>query len=300
MKNDLKNRLEDIRKVFSINKILARNEADPKAIARYYRKNRLAYRLFNSHQGFVHMGISEGGTFSKSDFYKQAEIVETVIQNTNAQRVLELAPGKGATINYLARRHPDVKFYGIDLKRGQLKKQNARNLNLNYGDYHDLSAYANGSMDVVYIIEALCHSPDKARVINEVKRVLRADGSFIIIDGYFSANRVNSEDEALACRLVASSMMVVNQDLSYQFLIKELSKESFKVLEMKDYSKNIMPSLRRLESKAIRFFRRPRAARLITLGAGEIVTANAIAGYLMPICVKKELFQYCYTLAQKH
>ncbi|MGC1177381.1 MAG: class I SAM-dependent methyltransferase, partial [Candidatus Saccharimonadales bacterium] len=297
----LNDRLKNIRKVFDPASIVYRDSANPEEISRYYRKNRLAYRLFNSHDGFVHMGISSNGKFSTRDFYEQALIVHRAIKTSKTKKVLELAPGKAATIKYLAQRNPKVEFHGIDLKDGQLEAKNTiKNLKLDYGDYHDLSRFADESMDLIYVIEALCHASNKQKVISEAKRVLRQNGRLIIIDGYYSKKSTElSPDQNLACRLVAKSMMVTDKNQTYEYLINSLKKEGFEIDEEIDYSKSILPSLYRLESKAKKLFERPRLAKFITKVVGEIVTANAIAGYLMPICIQEGLFEYRYTLAMK-
>ena len=99
------------------------------------------------------MGISENNVFVADDFYKQAKIVCDQIDEINAKNVLELAPGKLATLNYLAKENTKVNFYGIDLPNGQFKtKTSVPNIKLNYGDYHNLSNYPNDSMDLIYII----------------------------------------------------------------------------------------------------------------------------------------------------
>lgn len=300
-KTKLSKKLEEISAVLPVNRILNRQTSYTLQIAKYYRRNRLAYSIFNSHDGFVHMGISSGDAFLTTDFYAQAKLISRVIATSNANKVLELAPGKAATTRYLADKHPEASFYGIDLPNGQLKaKSRLKNLQLSYGDYHDLSLYADGSMDVVYVIEALCHAADKNQVISEVRRVLRKGGYFIVIDGYFSNSiaKYNAEEQ-IAVKLVASSMMVTSEQQDYAEFTKILKANSLSVKQNTDYSKNILPSLYRLEATAKRYMKHPKLAKAITAVAGELVTANAAAGYLMPDCVESKLFEYRYTLAIK-
>jgi ubiquinone/menaquinone biosynthesis C-methylase UbiE len=300
-KTDLSIKLHVVEKVIDIPKVLARNADDTSNIAKYYKKNRLAYRLFNSHEGFVHMGISNDGSFDKADFYKQAKLVLEQINELNAKNVLELAPGKAATLKYLAKEKPSVRFYGLDLPNGQLNtKTSISNIELSYGDYHDLGQYSNDSMDIVYIIEALCHAHDKNKVITEAFRVLRKGGRLIVIDGYFSKGSSKlSDDQKTVMKLVANSMMVTDKQQDYKTFYGFLENNGLMIIESIDYSKNIMPSLHRLEHTASRFIKRPRLAKVITSVAGELVTANAAAGYLMPTCVEDGLFEYRYTVAKK-
>lgn len=297
----LSRKLRKIEKIINIKKILARDADNPKNIAKYYKKNRLAYSLFNSHNGFVHMGISDNDSFTDADFYKQAKIVSEQIGEVKAKNVLELAPGKLATLNYLAKEKSNVDFYGIDLPNGQfVAKSHIPNIKLTYGDYHDLSNYSNESMDIVYVIEALCHAHNKDKVIAEVFRVLKKDGRFIVIDGYFSKVREGlSNDEKIAIQLVTKSMMVTDRQQQYDMFCSLIEKNNLKILNSIDFSQNILPSLRRLEYTAFRFMKHPILANIITSLAGDIVTANSVAGYLMPTCVEDGLFEYRYTLCQK-
>ncbi len=145
-------------------------------------------------------------------------------------------------------------------------------------------------MDIIYVIEALCHAHDKQKVISEVYRVLRTGGRFIVIDGYFSKDSSKyTEDELKAVHLVAKSMMVTVDNQSYSYFLSLLKKQGFGIIKNTDYSTNILPSLRRLAAKAERFIEKPSAAKLINLIVGDIITGNAVAGYLMPYCVEHKL-----------
>lgn len=299
----LARRIDKIQQVYDLNDILARPATQTPIIANYYKKNRLAYKFFNSHKGFVHMGISDNGSFSAVDFYKQADLVSDVIKKEKVKYALELAPGKAATLLHLARKHGSVNFYGIDLPKGQLDVKagyKQKNLELIYGDFHNLNRYEDSSMDIVYVIEALCHAKSKKQVIAEVHRVLRPGGHFVVIDGYFTKPLSQySAIQQTAVRLAAKSMMVTDKGQSYGEFRDELQAGSFVIEASRDYSKQILPSLYRLESKAAKFFKIPTLGKLIDKIVGPTVAANAIAGYLMPLCVEDKLFSYHYTLARK-
>lgn len=94
-------------------------------------------------------------------------------------------------------------------------------------------------------------------------------------------------------------MMVTEKDQSYGTLTNILQNERFKLEHSTDYSRNIMPSLVRLENTAKHLINHPKLAKPIIKFAGDIVATNAIAGYLMPTCVEQGLFEYRYTLAIK-
>jgi arsenite methyltransferase len=295
-------RISDIKQVFDINAILIRKADDKQHIARYYRLNRIAYSLFNSHKGFVHMGISRDGVFKKDDFLEHARIISHAIDTASASQVLELATGKGATVRHLAAKYPLVSFTGLDLPNGQLNihKRGPSNLTLHEGDYHDLGQYADSSFDAVYIIEALCHARDKQQVANEVRRILKPGGYFIVFDGYCSKLPSEStETERLANELTFKSMMVQSRDHHYKSFTRMLTLAGMPVVREEDLSQAVMPTAHRIERLAQRFFSHPRRARLINKLVPQEVTANAIAGYLMPVTIGSGLHQYWLTVARK-
>ena len=301
--NDLQARIDTIKKVFNTENFLNRDASNSQQIAKYYRLNRLAYKLVNSKQGFVHMGITRSDDFQEDDFLEHARIITGYIQSQQATNVLELAAGKAATTKYLATQFPDIQFNGLDLPNGQLdaSTNGCKNLALHYGDYHDLSQYDDNSFEVVYIIEALCHAKDKSLVTREVRRVLKPGGVFIVFDGYSAKQRPDMNDvEILASDLTYTSMMVNPTDHSYRDFRAMVSQNGLDIIDEQNLSKEVLPSMRRLEAKAVKFFKHPRLARFVNKLTHEEVTGNAIAAYLMPTTVETGLHEYWLTVARKN
>ena len=166
----LDQKLGQIKKVFNVDDILAL-KPDKKYIQKYYRASRIAYSMFYWGSDRMYMGISRDGVYKEQDLLEAARVVEKYIKELSAHNVLELATGRGATSAYLAQRHPKIRFAGIELSSAQLglAKKKSRKLP-NYtpivGDYHDLGQYDDGSVDIVFVIEALCYSTDKATVLS--------------------------------------------------------------------------------------------------------------------------------------
>ncbi len=301
---DLAERINDIRQIFSLESILGRDAEKPSLVAKYYNRNRLAYALFNSRKGFVHMGISRDGIFKPADFYEQGKIVKEYIEQTEAKQILELAPGKAATTEFLADSLPDTMFFGLDLPDGQLdidRYKGKSNLKLSTGDFHDLSRYAADSMDVVYVIEALCHAADRQQVITEVQRVLKPGGFFIVFDGYYTKPEDQlSGDEKLASHLLFKSMMVTANNHYYPDFIQDAETSQLRLIKEEDLTQAIMPSLLRLETHARRFMKRPALARMMKRILPDEMLGNAIAGYLFPATVKAGIFSYHLSVFQKY
>ena len=301
-KDVIDQRLEQINDVISFDTLLNRQSEDKVTIAKYYRLNRLAYRLVNSKQGFVHMGITRDGVFKEDDFLEHARIISKAIEASQGTAVLELAAGKAATTKHLADTYSHFEFTGLDLPHGQLNIRSSHfsNLKLIEGDYHDLSQFADNSFDIVYIIEALCHARSKDAVIKEVYRVLRPKGTFIIFDGYIAKPHAKMTDvENLVSNLTFASMMVTKKGHLYKDLQNSLRSNDLKIVDEENLSKFVLPSMKRLESKAETYFRHPKIAKFANKIVPIEVTGNAVAAYLMPLSVGAGLHQYWLTIARK-
>ncbi len=294
---ELKTKLSNIENVLNVNDLLARNGCTD-SIRKYYKLNKLAYSIFHSKKGFVHAGLSESDSFKDEDLLAQPKIIGKYIEENNAKEVLELAMGKGANSKYLAEKYPDVNFYGLDLENGQLdinNFKNIQNLRVSYGDYHKLDSFPDEKFDIIYVIDALCHSNNKDVVAKEVYRVLKNGGLFIVIDGY-SGKKTNelNEDEVLAKQLNEKGMMLS----SFEYIdnaVDKIKSAGLILVEDKDYSKNIIPSFGRLEKIASKTIFEPRIlGKIVDKVLPNEITFNAVSAYLTPVLIRKGIF--CYKL----
>ncbi len=191
--SEITQKLENIRKVFDINRVIGL-KTDKAYIQKYYKINKIPYSLFHTNTDLIYMGVSRDGIYKEDDLLEAARTVEKYLKELNGSKVLELATGRGANSFYLAQRFPAVKFCGLDISGGQLdyafkKARRVNNYHPEFGDYHDLSRFENRSFDIVFVVEALCYSTDKDKVLAEVYRVLKKGGVFIIFDGYSNKSR---------------------------------------------------------------------------------------------------------------
>lgn len=75
----LNKRINDVESVFDIDALLSRKASSIDQIAKYYRLNRLAYKLVNSKEGFVHMGISLAMRYlKKKTFWSMLTLFHTI------------------------------------------------------------------------------------------------------------------------------------------------------------------------------------------------------------------------------
>lgn len=300
--NDMSSKLDQIRKVFDTEKITNLNPNN-EYIQKYYLVNRFAYSLFQSKQGYIHMGISSGEKFKEEDLLESVKFVNKYISKLLKGKVLELAAGRGVNSLYLAKENPGIEFNAVDISDGQLKYayKNAKavqNLKVFKGDYHNLERFEDNSFDICFIVEALCYSTDKAKVLSEVSRILKPNGLFIIIDGYLNKEEEKlNEEELLANRLVEIGMAVSKFE-SYSSFINS-AKKGYVVEYEEDISKKVLPSMYRLERYARIFFKFPTLAKLLTHILPPIFTYNSISGYLMPSLIEDGIANYIITVLRK-
>lgn len=289
--------------MFDIHKIVSLR---PNAmyVQHYYRINQFAYSLFHTSTDRMYMGISRDGIYKPDDLLEAAKVVERYLRKRHATQILELATGRGATSAYLAEKFPQVRMDGIDISAGQLefaykKARHLTNYHPIFGDYHDLSAFKTATFDIVFVIEALCYSREKQRVLREVKRVLKPGGVFIVFDGYGkSASNLLGEIELLASQLTEKSLAVSEFEEYNSFLMKA-KQQGYKVVEEEDVSPYILPTLRRFERLAKIFFAVPLLAKVTAKLLPPVFIYNIVAGYLFPEIITSGIGCYYITVLRK-
>jgi len=289
--------LRQIGAIFDVSSILNKRQARSQVV-HYYLINRLALLFYNS-SGFFHYGISYDGKYKKDDHKEHARIIERYIRARGAKKVMELGSGLGPNIAFLARRNPGVAFDGVDLSNKPLhRNKTPSNAFFYLGDYHDLSRFEDDSYDIIYIIEALCYSIDKSRVLHEARRKLRKSGLLIVFDGYQRgrAEPLNPSEEvmwgliskSLACETIES----VN-------VVETYMREEFSITDVKDLTQCVLPSLFRFERLARFYFSYPVLARAVNTFVPHDVAKNIIHIILLPISVERQVGCYYSHVLQK-
>ncbi|MEM7240524.1 MAG: class I SAM-dependent methyltransferase [Pseudomonadota bacterium] len=288
-------------RIFDLDRV-AQSGAGLGDIERYYRTNRLAYTLLHSRANILHLGLSSDGAFKADDLYEQSREVAALFGDTPVD-CLELAAGRGANSEWLARARPDSRFKALDLSEAQLAFARRAagpldNLAILQGDYHDLSGVAGQSLDFVFVIEALCYSPDKAAVFREVARVLRPGGRFLVYDGYRepgTADRSTAEDRA--ARLLERGMAVGAFE-TFDAVHAAARSAGFRLRSDRDLSEAVLPTCDRLARRAAKFLRLDPLARLAVGLLPHAFTNNIVAGLLFPILMRRGTFSYRASLFQ--
>jgi ubiquinone/menaquinone biosynthesis C-methylase UbiE len=263
-------------------------------IVRYYEQSAIGYRLFHSNAGSIHMALNPDGVFSRDGYLGQPSRVSELIDQTHAQSVLELACGNGFNTKWLASKHPEVQFVGVDLTPRHVRQARTRapsNTRFVVGDFEHLQI-ADETMDLVFVVESYNHAADGRAALKEARRVLRPFGLLVVFDG-FRADDFETYDASLreAATMVESSM-AVRMAVPAAWWIRTAASLGLALVTRENLSHQIMPNLYRFERLAGKFFRRRRLRRLIRRVLGRELASNAVAGWLMPVTVEAGIQQY--------
>ncbi len=263
--------------ILNVDRMIEGDKNSSRQIRSYFRNTRLAYRKFHSSQGFMHFRVSKGDTLSDEDIYYQPNVISGYIRSGSC--VLELGPGQGANLLYLAPRHPDADFCGLDLLPAKLKDP-PPNLRMLKQDYSNMPNIKDDSVDVVYGIETIVYSSEKDKIFREVYRVLKPGGVFIVYDyalrkKYEDYDPIEQRGIAILSKCGACAMIESAAEWERRF-----TDNGFRELSITDLSKETLPDLKRLQKKASHVIDRPGRAKRIAFFCSRHLINNVVIGYL--------------------
>lgn len=250
-----------------------------KDIASYYKKSALGYRFVHSSIGAMHMKIDGSDSF-------QADYLSQYIKE--GDNVLELGSGNGANIFYLLEKK-DANYTGVDLVENQISRANKLTKNrarFISADFNKLP-FDNNSFEVVFSVEALCHSLNKEQTLKEISRVLKPGGKLLIFDGW--RNKQLTETELEAAEIVERSM-AVGLGGSQESWIKTSKRQGLEVLSSEDFSKDILNNTADFNSKA-RFFLNKKRRFLLKIFPKQLIL-NGNAALLINELLKSGAYRY--------
>jgi len=301
---DLATKMEKVRESFDVEALIDK-DLDEKDVDSYYRYNRLLYKLMLSWKGYMHMGITRGDSFSKKDLEEIPEIISDYVEDFSEPNVLELGCGTGANLEFLSTRHEDSSFRGLDkseknISKAERKFKKTENCGVDKGDFHDLSRYENNRFNLIFVVEALCYSNNKEKVLSEVKRVLKPEGFFLVFDGYMFEDRKTLSEEAFEAQRLLERSFMLEEFTKYNDFLKKASEEGFEVESEEDFSEEIMPTAERYPTLTNLFFNHSNLNYPLRKILPEPVKLKAISAYLMKDLIKNKTDGYYFTALRKN
>ena len=226
----------------------------------------------------MHFRISKSGKFEDNDIFYQPDTVASYIQN--GQTVVELGPGQGANIEYLARKFPESSFTGIDFNPPKVKKATPKNIRYYKRDYSDLSMIESGGVDVVFGIETIVHVTDKERVFREVDRILKPGGYFIVYD-YATGKEIGEylpyQQTALELISKCGAAALIESEGQWN---KHFTSCGFEILSIHNFAQETLPDLYRLERKASRILENKTRTKILFHTLPAQFVNNIVIGYI--------------------
>jgi cyclopropane fatty-acyl-phospholipid synthase-like methyltransferase len=164
--------------------------------------------------------------------------------------VLDAGCGVGGSAIWLAQEF-GVQVVGISLLPSEVRRGRrfahrrgvADRVTLERQDFTHTN-FADGSFDVIWAIESICHALDKREFLAEARRLLKPGGRLVVADGFRSRRPFNSDEER-SLHLWMSGWAVPDLMTAGEFA-DAARQVGFAHVRLDDITTNIQPSARRM------------------------------------------------------
>ena len=262
-------------------------------------------REFNMHFGYYRLGANP---LRRESMLEQmnAEILDRLkVGRLPEPRLLDLGCGLGATLRSFARRLPKCKLSGVTRVPWQV--EHARALNDEAGcvdrvrvieaDYQH-TGLRSATFDGVYALESSCHGrgADKALLLKEAHRLLRAGGRLVVADGFLGGRFVNRLQQRVYRKLC--ECWVIEELAQLPRFTACLEELGFSEITVEHLQLRVAPSVMHVPWVTLKFL-----VTDVALGKRAMTRArwnNVIAPLLLPV-VSAPLgpMTYCMVTATK-
>jgi ubiquinone/menaquinone biosynthesis C-methylase UbiE len=156
----------------------------------YYESMNLALKRLNNEHTMLHYPffVNETDSFIQAQ-QNLTDYCISLLKPLKDKKILEIGCGNGVQALYIFSRYNPLSITGIDLNKANIVIANyerdlakAENVRFLVDDAQKLTNIPSDSIDVLLNIESAFHYPDKIAFINEVHRVLKPGGQYLIAD----------------------------------------------------------------------------------------------------------------------
>jgi tocopherol O-methyltransferase len=228
-----------------------RNRVNNEAIVSYFNDTRFHYQVWMTSALAMHMGYWNDHTRKHSEALRNMnKAVAERISWRPGMRVLDAGCGVGGSAIWLAQRY-NAHVVGLNLVRSQVddaRRHARRNgvekrVRFEIGDIVR-TRFADSTFDVIWAIESICHTGNKAEFLAEAARLLVPGGWLLIADGFRRARQLNPADERLLKDWLTG--WAVPDLLTREEFITVAKEMGFAEPAFQDVTSRVRPSLRRL------------------------------------------------------
>lgn len=199
----------------------------------------------------LHFGFWDGETHTHAEAQTNTNrILAARIALRPGERVLDAGCGLGGSAVWLAQQF-GVEVVGVNLVASQLYR--ARRLAYRRGvsdraifERRDFTrtGFPEGSFDVVWAIESVCHAPDKRAFLAEARRLLKPGGRLVVADLFRTQRPFSVDEEKLLHRWLAGWAV---PDLATPEEFSEAAWDAgFNDVTVEDATADVWPSLLRM------------------------------------------------------
>jgi SAM-dependent methyltransferase len=273
------------------------------AVRTYYEQCDFQYRVLGGRSLGMHYGMWDAGARTHAEAsLRTNEVMADAAAVATDEEVLDAGCGFGGSSLWLAERRR-ARVHGISTAAVQVRRAErlaaARGLSDRCGfsvRSYDRTGFADGSFDVCWFLESLCHSEDTGTVVAEAHRLLRPGGRIAIADG-FRVRRPESALDENRLRHFLGSWVVFDLDTPGE-LERKIRSSGFVEFTFRDLTAAVLPDARWLYRRARRVWPVARAFDAVGL-IRPAQLANLRAALLQHDIIADGLFKYGLVVARK-
>ena len=220
----------------------------------------------------------------------------------STDRVLDAGCGIGGSSIWLAKNvHCNV--VGISITPEQVEKakklaeeNGVSNLTNFYIQDYNKTSFPDKSFDVVWGLESICYAESKKMFLQEAWRVLKDGGRLIVADGFLNKKPSSKKEEYYFNNWLegwaVSNLTSINEFKNY------LKNTGFQNIMLRNVTKNVMPSSKRMYLATIFSYPLAKAMELLGLRT-RVEMKNMYSAFYQYSCLKKGLWAYSIFCAKK-
>jgi cyclopropane fatty-acyl-phospholipid synthase-like methyltransferase len=274
-------------------------------IDRYYTGTWLDYRCLWLDQTnlAIHFGYDDGRPWSHSESLKNTNrVLADLVGIAPGDRVFDAGCGIGGSAIWLAE-NCGATVVGVTVVQAQVDRANkavrrrglAHAICIERSDY-TAPSYPEGSFDVVWALESLCHATAKAEFYRQAARLLRPGGRLVVAEYARTRRDLGEDDEHLLTDWLAS-WMIPDLDTPEEHTAHARAAGLHAVC-VRDATPNMTRSLRRLHRLSIPGVPISRMLHLLKLRSA-VSHANVVGSHRQYEALRRGLWSYAFITAVK-
>ena len=232
----------------------------------YYEKAGLDYaewdKDFNMHFGYFKWGMNPFNLSAMLNQMNEEVYRRLKLETYTEPTVLDLGCGLTASSRYMALRNREALFYGITITPWQVEFGNKLNeeadlykrIAIVKTDFANIP-FTDGMANAAFAIESSCYAKgdNKKDLINEMYRVLKSGGRFVLTDGFRKHNNPLPKwlDKIYRKNLEGWALTDLGE---IHLFVKALKEAGFKNIKVEDISWKVAPSFMHIPFTVFKFF----------------------------------------------